>query len=125
PRRRRLLVSAEHPPPGSSRWKRRGRVDLPAGEQSFCEGCCTETVEGPSQNSPLTPGAVPSGTMASGPARFAWVTLAFNVVVILMGAIVRATGSGAGCGRSWPSCQGQVVPELEGATAIEFAHRAV
>ncbi|HSJ34868.1 MAG TPA: COX15/CtaA family protein [Acidimicrobiia bacterium] len=63
--------------------------------------------------------------MASGPARFAWVTLAFNVVVILMGAIVRATGSGAGCGRSWPSCQGQVVPELEGATAIEFAHRAV
>ena len=38
-----------------------------------------------------------------GNASFAWVTLAFNVVVILMGAIVRATGSGAGCGRSWPA----------------------
>ncbi|HEX2152635.1 MAG TPA: COX15/CtaA family protein [Acidimicrobiia bacterium] len=57
--------------------------------------------------------------------RFAWATLAFNVVVILMGAVVRATGSGAGCGRSWPSCRGQVVPALEGATAVEFAHRAL
>jgi heme A synthase len=56
--------------------------------------------------------------------RYAWFVLIFNVVVILLGALVRATGSGAGCGRSWPTCHGQVVPELEGATAIEFAHRA-
>lgn len=61
----------------------------------------------------------------SGLMRFAWATLAFNILVILMGAVVRATGSGAGCGRSWPSCQGQVVPALEGATAVEFAHRFV
>ena len=52
------------------------------------------------------------------------VCLAVNVVVILLGALVRATGSGAGCGRSWPSCNGTLIPELEGATAIEFAHRA-
>jgi heme A synthase len=51
-------------------------------------------------------------------------TLLVNVIVILLGALVRATGSGAGCGRSWPSCKGTIVPELEGATAIEFAHRA-
>lgn len=57
--------------------------------------------------------------------RFAWATLVFNVAVILMGAVVRATGSGAGCGRSWPACQGQVVPELAGATAVEFTHRAL
>ena len=57
-------------------------------------------------------------------ARFAWFTLVFNVGVILMGALVRSTGSGAGCGPSWPTCQGEVLPELEGATAIEFAHRA-
>lgn len=63
--------------------------------------------------------------MRDGLTRFAWTTLAFNVVVILMGAVVRATGSGAGCGRSWPTCQGQVVPSLEGHTAVEFAHRAV
>lgn len=51
-------------------------------------------------------------------------TLAVNVVVIVLGALVRATGSGAGCGNSWPACKGTLVPELEGATAIEFSHRA-
>jgi heme o synthase len=56
--------------------------------------------------------------------RYAWSVLVFNVVVILLGALVRATGSGAGCGRSWPTCEGQVIPELDGATAIEFTHRA-
>jgi heme o synthase len=56
--------------------------------------------------------------------RYAWSVLVFNVLVILLGALVRATGSGAGCGRSWPTCEGRVVPELDGATAIEFTHRA-
>lgn len=56
--------------------------------------------------------------------RYAWFVLGFNVLVILLGALVRATGSGAGCGSSWPTCDGRVVPELEGATAIEFTHRA-
>lgn len=55
--------------------------------------------------------------------RYAWFVLGFNVVVILLGALVRATGSGAGCGRSWPTCDGQIVPELKGATAIEYTHR--
>jgi heme A synthase len=58
-------------------------------------------------------------------ARFAWVALAYTVAVVLWGAIVRATGSGAGCGESWPLCNGQLVfgtPSL--AKAIEFAHRA-
>ena len=58
-------------------------------------------------------------------ARYTWFVLAFNVVVIVLGALVRATGSGAGCGRSWPTCQGEIIPELEGATAIEFTHRAM
>lgn len=58
------------------------------------------------------------------PARYAWIVLVFNVGVILLGALVRATGSGAGCGPNWPSCQGELLPELEGATAIEFVHRA-
>ncbi len=56
--------------------------------------------------------------------NFAVAALGVNIVVILLGALVRATGSGAGCGRSWPSCKGTIVPELEGATAIEFSHRA-
>lgn len=57
--------------------------------------------------------------------KFAWFVLAYNVVVILFGAVVRATGSGAGCGSDWPTCRGGVVP-LSGTaeTAIEFTHRA-
>ena len=57
--------------------------------------------------------------------RYAWFVLVFNVVVILVGSIVRATGSGAGCGPSWPTCQGEIIPELQGATALEFTHRAL
>ena len=59
-----------------------------------------------------------------GPKRIIDVAIGINMVVILLGAAVRATGSGAGCGRSWPSCQGQVLPPLQGATAVEFTHRA-
>lgn len=56
--------------------------------------------------------------------KFAWFTLLLSVAVIAGGAVVRATGSGAGCGSHWPTCQGAVVP-LSGtsATVIEFAHR--
>ena len=55
--------------------------------------------------------------------RFAWLVIAWNVLTILLGAVVRATHSGAGCGRSWPTCQGELLPELSGATATEFTHR--
>ena len=58
-------------------------------------------------------------------AAFAWGVLAYNVAVILWGAYVRATGSGAGCGNHWPLCNGEVVPRApELATVIEFSHRA-
>jgi heme A synthase len=57
-------------------------------------------------------------------AKLAWATLAFNVLVILWGAFVRASGSGAGCGSHWPLCNGEVVPRSPAiATLIEFAHR--
>jgi heme a synthase len=57
-------------------------------------------------------------------ARFAILTLAVNVVVILWGALVRATGSGAGCGSHWPLCNGTVVPRgPTAATLIEVTHR--
>ncbi len=57
-------------------------------------------------------------------AKFAWVTLVFNIFVVVWGAFVRATGSGAGCGSHWPTCQGEVVPwEPQLETVIEFSHR--
>ena len=56
--------------------------------------------------------------------RFAWLVLAYNLAVIAWGAFVRATGSGAGCGRHWPTCNGVVVPRAPStATLIEFSHR--
>jgi heme A synthase len=55
---------------------------------------------------------------------FAWTTLAVTLVVILWGAYVRATGSGAGCGSHWPTCNGEVIPRPKTvATIIEFTHR--
>ncbi len=55
----------------------------------------------------------------------AWATLAFNVLVILWGTIVRATGSGDGCGESWPKCGQQFIPSNPTVeTLIEFSHRA-
>jgi heme A synthase len=56
--------------------------------------------------------------------NYAWAVLAFNILVILWGAFVRATGSGAGCGSHWPTCQGSVVPRApQVETVIEFTHR--
>jgi heme A synthase len=46
------------------------------------------------------------------------------VLVILWGAFVRATGSGAGCGAHWPLCNGEVLPRAAAvATLVEFTHR--
>lgn len=65
--------------------------------------------------------------MFSSPSRlatFAWGVLAYNIGVILWGAYVRASGSGAGCGEHWPLCNGVVIPRDPSlATLIEFSHR--
>jgi heme a synthase len=56
--------------------------------------------------------------------RYAWVVLAYFIAVILWGGVVRATGSGAGCGDHWPLCNGTVMqhsPRVD--TIIEFTHR--
>lgn len=57
--------------------------------------------------------------------RFAWGVVGYNVLVILWGAIVRTSGSGAGCGDRWPLCNGDFFPQHPRlATVIEFAHRS-
>ena len=56
--------------------------------------------------------------------RYAWGVLGYNLLVIVWGAYVRASGSGAGCGSHWPLCNGEVVPRTETmATIVEFSHR--
>ncbi|MEM6791253.1 MAG: COX15/CtaA family protein [Myxococcota bacterium] len=57
-------------------------------------------------------------------ATFCWFALAYTLAVIVWGAFVRATGSGAGCGSHWPTCNGEVVPRAPSVeTLIEFSHR--
>lgn len=57
---------------------------------------------------------------------FAWFVAGFNLLTIVGGAVVRATGSGAGCGRSWPLCQGTVVSGSEAVHRLtELTHRSM
>ena len=46
-------------------------------------------------------------------------------LVLVMGSAVTNTGSEQGCGKSWPLCHGQLIPQFAVATFIEFSHRAV
>lgn len=56
--------------------------------------------------------------------RYAWAVLGYNLLVVAWGAFVRATGSGAGCGKHWPTCNGEIVPRSPRTeTLIEFTHR--
>lgn len=56
--------------------------------------------------------------------RASYLLLLLNIVVILWGAFVRASGSGDGCGPHWPLCHGALLPPTdEAATWIEFTHR--
>lgn len=56
--------------------------------------------------------------------RYAGVLLAYLLFVIVFGAWVRITGSGAGCGDHWPTCHGELVPRSPSSqTLIEYTHR--
>jgi cytochrome c oxidase assembly protein subunit 15 len=56
--------------------------------------------------------------------KYALFTLFFTVAVIIWGAYVRASGSGAGCGAHWPLCNGVMVPyTARFKTFVEFSHR--
>jgi len=69
---------------------------------------------------PVTAQTLPSPALR----RFAWGVLAYFIAVILWGTLVRATGSGDGCGNHWPLCNGTVLqysPSVN--TMIEFTHR--
>jgi cytochrome c oxidase assembly protein subunit 15 len=57
-----------------------------------------------------------------------WFAVAATVgmfIVLIMGTTVTNTGSSEGCGRSWPLCHGQFIPEYAFETLVEFSHRFV
>jgi len=58
-------------------------------------------------------------------ARLAWTAAACTYVLIILGAVVRITGSGLGCGEHWPLCNGRLLPPLDLPTWIEWSHRLV
>lgn len=69
---------------------------------------------------PVTAKRLPSPALR----RFAWGVLVYFIAVILWGTLVRATGSGAGCGNHWPLCNGTVLQySARVDTMIEFTHR--
>lgn len=63
----------------------------------------------------------------SGVRRLSWFAegvLVYLVAVIVFGAWVRVSGSGAGCGESWPTCRGALVPaNADAKTWVELSHR--
>lgn len=55
-----------------------------------------------------------------------WTAAAVTYLLIVLGAVVRITGSGMGCGDHWPLCNGRLVPPLDDlGTIIEWSHRLV
>ncbi len=59
--------------------------------------------------------------------NFAWGVLAYNILVIIWGAYVRASRSGDGCGDHWPKCNGELIPNAASLTKtwVEYAHRGM
>ena len=55
--------------------------------------------------------------------RLAWLAATCTYLLIVLGAIVRITGSGLGCGEHWPLCNGRLLPPLDLPTLIEYGHR--
>src|SRR5690242_16989779 len=66
-----------------------------------------------------------SGPMTRRFTRLAWSAATCTYLLIVLGAIVRITGSGMGCGDHWPLCNGRLLPPLDVPTLIEYAHRLV
>jgi protoheme IX farnesyltransferase len=55
--------------------------------------------------------------------RLAWTGSTLALGLIVLGGVVRITGSGMGCGDHWPRCDGQWFPPLDLPTLIEIGHR--
>ena len=79
---------------------------------------------------PQVPSSFPgpiNSMVVKGFRRLAGITLAASISLVAVGGLVRASGSGEGCGPgkgdTWPLCVGGILPPLEYHALIEFSHR--
>ena len=56
--------------------------------------------------------------------RFIIATALATYLLIVVGAVVRVTGSGLGC-PDWPLCHGRLLPPLEMTAILEYSHRTI
>ncbi len=55
-----------------------------------------------------------------------YAAVGFAYALIVLGGVVRVTGSGLGCGDDWPLCNGHLIPPLDDyRTLLEWSHRQV
>lgn len=57
--------------------------------------------------------------------RLALASVIATFALIVLGGIVRVTGSGLGCAGEWPLCDGGLLPPLTKEDVIEYSHRLV
>jgi protoheme IX farnesyltransferase len=69
-------------------------------------------------------GTTPPNAAAGGFRLLVAVTALVTFALIILGGVVRVTGSGLGC-PDWPLCHGQIIPPFEYHTLIEYSHRMV
>lgn len=90
------------------------------------ENATVPDVDGSSNPYPRVQFPSLTGPASKGFQRYAIFNVVYTVLVILWGAVVRATGSGAGCGDHWPKCDGEVIPSsFDFAKTVEFTHRVM
>jgi heme a synthase len=77
--------------------------------------------QGSAQSAPLKPHSMGT-SLPKAVYRSIVAVLVYCYGVVYLGAYLRHTSSGGAC-EGWPLCNGQIVPELSGSTAIAFAHR--
>src|SRR5439155_4535646 len=63
-----------------------------------------------------------SGLRAGGFRALTILSLSWTFVLVVVGVVVRVTGSGLGC-PAWPLCHGSPIPPLEPSALIEYSHR--
>ena len=54
--------------------------------------------------------------------RLALATVVAILALVVLGGVVRVTGSGLGC-PDWPLCHGKIIPPADTQTLIEYSHR--